>query len=46
MMKTLPKFGPCGSDSASVAVTVANPPTSRYSRRFFSTRDGVARYRL
>ncbi len=25
MMKMLAKFGPCGSDSASVAVTVAKP---------------------
>ena len=29
MMKMLPKLGACGSASASEAVTVAKPPTSR-----------------
>ena len=29
MMKMLPKLGPCGSASATEAVTVAKPPTSR-----------------
>ena len=43
MMKTLPKFGPCGRASSSADVTVRKPPTTRYSSRVFSTRDGVAR---
>ena len=43
MMKTLPKLGPWGTISSSAAVTVAMPPTTRYRRRVFSTRDGVAR---
>jgi hypothetical protein len=43
MMKTLPKLGPWGSASIKAEQTVAMPPITRYRRRVFSTRDGVAR---